>query len=448
MNRISGLLAAAAVLMLAACDTESTLPEATGKAGIRAINAMPRSPEFLFLIEERSLGSVAYKSVSSPARYDDLEYTFNVDMRFAGETSLRRVASQFLDMQADRDYTLLVSGAVESPTITIWEDDERTFDEGSIVFEARFAHTAASLGEIDYYFSAPDVVPVLGQQVATLSFGEIAAPIDYAEGDYELTITPAGDPDTVLFVSTVTTLLAGNTLFITPFDGIASDVAPVVVRAIAAGGGAITLPDARFPSTVEFVNASVDLGTSDIYNDEALTSQIVADHAYRDVTEEISIVDDANLFFYTPSGDTGAVTLEASLSAFGGTRFRIVATGVAGALQTLNLVPDRAGVDTQVKLSALHTSNNFAFLDVYAVDPGESIDDAIAVASLVPLEPANAALTAGSYDLYVTEFQDKSVLAGPYRVDVSVGDVIDMIILDTVDPAVLDVLFPAGVPST
>ena len=433
--------------MLSACDNESALPAATGKASIRAINAMPRSPELLFLIEERSLGSVAYKSASSTASYDDLEYTFNIDMLFAGELSLRRVARQFIDVQADRDYTLLVSGDVANPTITIWEDDERTFDEGSTVFEARFAHTSASLGAIDYYFAAPDVVPALGQQVATLSFGEIADPIDYAEGEYVLTITPAGDPDTVLYVSPVTTLVAGNTLFITPFDGIASDVAPVVVRAIAVSGGAITLPDARFPSTIEFVNASIDLGTSDIYDDEALTSQIVADHAYRDVTEEISIVDNNSAFFYTPAGDTGAVTLEAALSDFGGIRFRIVATGVAGALQTLNLVPDRAGVDTQVKLSALHTSNNFAFLDVYAVDAGEGIDDARAVASLVPLEPANAALTGGSYDLYVTEFREKTVLAGPYRVDVSVGDVIDMIILDTVDPAVLDVLFPAGVPS-
>ena len=178
MKRISGLFAAAAVLMLAACDTESTLPEATGKGTIRAINAMPTSPEFRLLIEERSLDTVAYRSASSPARYDDLEYTFNIEIPFAGESSVRRVASQFIDVQADKDYTLLVSGAVAAPTITLWENDERIFDEGSTVFQGYFAHAAASLGTVDYYFAAPGVAPVLGEQVATLSFGEIAAPVD------------------------------------------------------------------------------------------------------------------------------------------------------------------------------------------------------------------------------------------------------------------------------
>lgn len=448
MKRISALLAAVAVLMLAACDTGSTLPEASGKATVRAINAMSASPEFRFLIEERTLDTVAYKFSTSPERYDDLDYTFNIELFFTGESSVRRVASQFIDVQADRDYTLLVSGAAANPTITVWEGDERIFDEGGTAFAARFTHAAASLGRVDYYFSAPGVAPVLGEQVATLSFGEIAAPVDYSAGDYVLTITSAGDPESVLYVSDSTSLGAGNTLFITPFDGIATDTAPVVVRAIAAAGGGLTIPDPRFPSTVEFVNASIDLGTSDIYDDESLASPIVTAHAYRDVTEEIEIVAGSNLFFYTPAGGTGAVTLESTLPASGGVRYRVVAAGLAGALQTLGVIPDRAGVETHAKLSSLHAANNFEFLDVYAVAPGESIDDADVELSLVQLGPATASLTAGSYDLYVTEFQEKIVLAGPYRVDVSLGDVIDLIIIDTEDPAVLDVLFLAGGPSS
>ncbi len=437
-----------AVLVLAACDTGSTLPEATGKGSIRAINAMPRSPEFQFLIEERSLGAIAYKSASSSARYDDLEYTFNIEIAFAGESSARRVASQFIDVQANRDYTLLVSGAVANPTITLWENDERLFDQDDTEFEAYFAHAAASLGTVDYYFSAPGVAPVLGEQVATLSFGEITAPVDYPAGEYVMTITSAGDPDAVLFVSEPAALIAANTLFIMPFDGVATDTAPVVVRAMAASGSSLTIPDSRFPPTVEFVHASIDLGTSDIYNDEELTSRIVAGHAFRDVSEEIGIAADTNVFLYTPAGDTGAVTLESSLPASGGSRYRVVAAGVAGALQTLSLVPDRSAVDTHVKLSSVHTSNNFEILDVYAVAPGETPDDANAASSLLGLTPTSSVLTAGSYDLFVTDFGEKTVLAGPYRVDVSVGDVVEMIVVDTVDPAVLDVVFVSGGPST
>ena len=58
----------------------------------------------------------------------------------------------------------------------------------------------------------------------------------------------------------------------------------------------------------------------------------------------------------------------------------------------------------------------------------------------------NAPLGAGSYDVYLTEFNDKTVLAGPYRLDLALGDIVDMAAVDTVDPAVLDILFMQGGP--
>ena len=61
---------------------------------------------------------------------------------------------------------------------------------------------------------------------------------------------------------------------------------------------------------------------------------------------------------------------------------------------------------------------------------------------------AASGLTSGSYDIYVTEFTQKVVLAGPYSIDVVIGDVVEMLIVDTDDPGVLDVLFLSGGPAT
>jgi hypothetical protein len=38
-------------------------------------------------------------------------------------------------------------------------------------------------------------------------------------------------------------------------------------------------------------------------------------------------------------------------------------------------------------------------------------------------------------------------LAGPYRIDTALGDVVDLLIVDTIDPAVLDILFLSGGPT-
>jgi len=449
MNKTSIGLLAIAAFFISACNPQPDLPEPSGKASVRAINAIPASPAVNFSIEERGIGSVAYKASSGTASYDDFDYTFNFDVLFFGESATRRVASRNIDFQAGKDYTLLVSGELASPTITVWEGDERTFVEADTVFEARFAHAAASLGTVDYYFDDPAVTPALGNQVATLAFGEATTAIDYGTGDYVLTITAAGDPDAVLYVSDSTAIGARNAFIFTAFDGDAGDTAPTIVRAIAVQGTSASLPDPNYPPTLEFINASMDLGTADIYTDEALTSIIVADHAYTDITAELPVATGDTTLYYTPAGDTAAVSLESAFTVAGGRRYQAVASGVAGALGVTVFLPDRTSDSTRVKLLPFQASNNFAFLDVYAVPTGESVDDYFPVrVGLAPTEiSAASGLTAGSYDIYVTEFAQKVVLAGPYPVDVIGGDFVEMIIVDTDDPGVLDVLFLSGGPA-
>lgn len=449
MNRVFVLLLCAASIVMGACGSDSTLPAASGKASVRAINAIKSSEEFSFLIEERVISSVAYASTTSPIRYDNLDYTFNVDVFYAGESAFRRVASQFIDLEADKDYTLLVSGSLASPTLTLWEGDERDFAAEDTVFAARFAHTAATLGDVDYYFADPAVAPVLGDQVATLSFGEISAAEDFAEGDYVLTITAAGDPGTILFVSETTAFAARGAFIITPFDAAANNTAPIISRALNTVGSSFTLPDARFAPTVEFINASIELGASDIYDDEMLTSLRVSDHAFRNVSAELEIASGDNTFYYTPTGDTAAVTLESTLPALANVRYRIVAGGASGNFSTSRFVPDRRPVETHAKLVPFQASVNVDFADIYAVAADASIDDSFPVRSALGSGEASATvpLAAGSYDLYVTRFGEKTPLVGPIRINVALGDIVDMIVFDTVDPEVLDILFLAGGPT-
>jgi hypothetical protein len=194
----------------------------------------------------------------------------------------------------------------------------------------------------------------------------------------------------------------------------------------------------------------MDLGTADIYTDEALTSRIVADHAYTDISAELPVPPGETTLYYTPAGDTAAVTLESVFTIAGGRRYRAIANGVADALVVTALIPNRLSESTRVRLLPFQASNNFALLDVYAVPAGESIDDKFPVRLGLGQSEISAAsgLTSGSYDIYVTEFTQKVVLAGPYSIDVVIGDVVEMLIVDTDDPGVLDILFLSGGPAT
>jgi len=428
-------------LLLGACVNESSLPVATGKASVRAINAIEASPDIVFLIEERSLGQISYKDMSSLQQYDDLDYTFNFDIRYAGDSENTRIVSQPISFVADQDYTLLISGTLANAAITVWEGAQRTFDADVTVFQANFAHASNLLGTVDYYFAASGIAPVMGAAVATLSFGEAAPPMDFEAGDYVMIITTAGDPGDVLFTSIQTSFGAGGVITILPFDGDADDNAPVLVRAITVLGTATTMASVDHAATVQFLHASFELGISDIYNDEMLTSQVIANHAFKELSADVETSAIENMYRYTPAGTLNE-TVAGTLNAFPGNRYRFIALGQSGGFITDAIVLDRRPVDSTVKILLYQASFNYEFLNLYAVDADTTIEDKIPffVALATGAESSSARLIPGIYDIYVTEFGETEVLAGPVRIDVAFGDVVDMVIFDTVDPALLEIV--------
>lgn len=447
MKRTVVLLTLASALILGACGGDSKFPEATGKGSIRAINAIKTSPAITFLIEERPIGTVDFRQISSLNEYDDLDYNFNFDTFFLGDESLTRVATQFIDVVADMDYILLLSGTLTAPSVIVWEAAERTFDGTETVFEARFAHTSDSLGSTDYYFAAPGVPPVLGEEVGTLVFGDVLTSIDYAAGDFVLTVTTSGDPSDVLFQSDTATFLAATQYVISTFDGGANARAPIIGRAFALGvnaiSGAVTLPDVNYPATVEFVNGSLALDTVDIYDDALQTSLIVDDHAYMGVSAELDLAPGDNLVYYTPFDLNSPVLIESSINFFLGLRGRVVGYGPVDALVARAYLPDRRPVETHAKLQLFNAGINYEFIDIYAIEADAIFEDQppIQIAFATGVLGPTLLLATGSYDLYIREFLGTVNLAGPIRLDVTLGDVVGGMIFDTIDPAVLELTF-------
>jgi len=444
MKRTGLLLALTTGLLLGACGGGSQLPVATGKASITAINAIQGSPEMNFLIEERAIGQVRYQNTTAPDSYDDLDYTFSFEVFFAGDLTLTRIASQHIDFVADQHYTILAGGTIAAPVLTVWDVPQRTFVDTDTVFQARFSHASNSLSAttIDVYFALDGVAPVLGEQVATLNIGELSDALDFEADDYVVTITTSGDPTDVLFTSRPTTLLPRTIMVVTPFDGDANDTSPLVVRGLGVLGGAVPFHDSLASSTVQFLHTAKEMNTSDVYDDAALSSQILADHAYRDLTADADIAVGNYEYFYTPAGDTTIVSLDTNFSVALGFHYRVTAVGSGGVYSTINTIMDRRSIDTAAKLLYFPSSNNFELTNLYIVEAGTSIDDQFPFrAGIVSRLPGpSLELEPGNYDVYITEFLSKVALAGPFPLNVALGDVVDMVVYDTDDPAVLDIV--------
>ncbi len=430
------------MLITAACGGDSQLPEATGKASIRAINAIKTAPDVAFRIEERTILEVGYQKSSNLAEYDDLDYTFNFDVRYTGEDSPRRIASQYIDFVADQEYTLLLSGTLANPELTLWEIAQRDFAADETLFQLRFSHNSEFLGltDLDFYLAPIGVIPAAGEAVSSVAFGDLSPPMDIEAGTYVLTITSANDAADILYTSDEINFAATTNLIISPFDATSSRTSDFTVHILGSQAGSTEIADSTTQATVQFLHASYDLDTVNIYDDELLTSQVLADHMYTDLSPEIPISAGDNTFRYTPT--TGSpVLVQGDLLAVAGVRYRFLVAGVNTAFATTALIPDTRSLETTAKLLVAQASNNFDYMEFYIVDSGEMVDDTNRLERILTASFPNiaAGLPAGDYDIYVTDFEPTDILAGPIPLSVVLGDVVDIMIFDDpMDPAVLD----------
>ncbi len=439
LTRYFTLLAALAIT-IAGCTTDSNFPDATGKGTVRAINAIKGSPPVVFLIEERTLGSVDYKAATTPQSYDDLSYLFNFEVRYPEEAQRRRVASRTLQVVADRDFTFIMTGDVASPTITLIESDEREWSDSDTNFEARFMHLAPSLGAVDVYLDADGVPPATGGEAASLSNGEINTYADFAAGDYVVTVTTAGDPADVIYESTIRVFGAQTSWTIAVFEGDENDLHPIAVSGFPTEGAALPFAERNTRSQVRFIQTSIDLPVADIYEDEMLSVLLQEDHAFGDVTAYQELDEGVKRLTYTPANDTGTTLFALDFIATAGVRADFLAIGQTGNYGGLPLLPDRRAVSTEARLRFIQTSVNQDLVDIYVVPAGETIDGEFPVNAALGFAATTALLgyVAGDYDIYVTPFAEETVLDGPFPVSLALGDVVEFLILDRVDPALVE----------
>lgn len=444
MKRTFLLLTCISTMMLTACTSDTSLPTPTGKGVVRAINAIPGSPEVSFLIEERFLAGVPYKNSSTPVEYDDFNYNFNFEIAHPGDTAFTRVATEAVKVDADRDHILLISGDINMPTVTVIDGDIRTFDGSETVFEARFLNAAASLGNVDVYFEPPGTLPGTNPPTATLAFGEIANAADFAEGSYVITVTAENDVNTVHFTSGEASLLPQFAHVISLFDGDANDTAPLLVRSMTTVGNSLTFVDADHPPQIRFIHGASTLEIVDVYDDDVLTNRVVAGLDFKGTTAYFDATIEAKTYYFTPANSTAVILFERALPAPVPGRFsNIYAIGDTDAWSAPGLIADLAPTSISFRILLFHAALNHATFDAYILDrdvPLGEDDSPILLAAAYGTAAPIINIAAGNVDLYLTVRAEKTVIAGPFQIDATLGTQIELVLVDTVDPLTAELI--------
>ncbi len=419
---------------------ESDQEKATGKATLRAVHGIVDAPDLVFRIEARSLGTVTYAASSAAAEYDDLLYNFNFDINIAGGSS-RRLATTPLDVAADTEYLFVLTGTLDAPSVTLWQDDERVWDGTETVFELAVAHHNNSLGALDVYFDAPGVAPAPGNELGTISQGERIAPAEFAAGEYVLTITAAGDPGTIHFSSNTRAWSPSTRDTVVILDKNPSRTSPVTVSRISGTGSSTQLADSRFPPQARILHAASGVDNVDLAENNEFGALITSNLAFSDLTADTAISQGTNIYTFTDTGNAGAPIAEGELTVPAGTYLTIALTGPQGEPGVIGSISQRRPHATSGRVGFLNVASAFEFVDIYLLQPEQALDDTSPVISFLPFQAPVplGATAANNYDMVITISGEKTIVAGPVALDVANGDVIEVLILDTADPNVAQV---------
>lgn len=432
-SKFSVLLTAAALLLAGCVETERQ--QATGKGHVRGVNGVVTAPAVVFSIEERSQGSLQYRFSSDGRRWDDLSYEFRFDVFEFGNTEATRLVNIPVDLVANTDYVFVLTGSIANPDFLQWTQPERIFEGTETVFETGFGHAAPQLGQVDFYLDPFGTPPAVGNERATLSFGDFSPAIELPAGDYRVTLTAPGDPSTVIFRSQRVTLQAANGTIFAIFDPSPSITGNASVTLINRAGAAADLVDRTADASARFLHNAFGSPNVDIYLDQDFANPVATNIGFGEVTSDLPLPGTSTTVTYTTSGDPADVLLESDLDTIRGLRYTAYFFGPSELLVQTGRRDDRRPRETSGRIRVVHNSSNIELIDVYVVPAGTDIADAFPAFGglLTVLDTGYLDFDGDSYDVILTLSGEKTPISTPLALDLALGDVAELAIVDTSD---------------
>ena len=298
-------------------------------------------------------------------------------------------------------------------------------------FFAQVVHASPSAPPVDVFVTGfdADLTAEAPVNTAPLAFGDFTPRLQVPEGDYQIRVTLAGDPASIVYDSGEIPLGAGEDLLITAVEnvGLGDSAVQLVVLD---GAGSATLFDAATPAAAVAAHLSPDAPAVDILADVTATAN---DEAIRLATNVafpgVCVIDGIPA---GPDGTSYALNVVANSDnsvsalpepiAFDAQQNGAAAVLVSGffssgtpSITAIPLAVDPRSVVTEARVRISHASPSTAEVDLYLLEAGTDFDsaDVTPAFSSVPFGADTGVLSIapGDYDVYVTPAGDKSVRA-------------------------------------
>ena len=378
-----------------------------------------------------------YRGVSS-FTFDEDQYDFNLEMQAPGEEMPTRVSSVSVEMVAGTEYTFVITERAGVIQPILLEQPSASSD-----LATSFIHAANSLSTVDVFIEAPGTDVTTAVPWGSASFRERLEPEPrtLSAGDYELTITNAGDPTTVLLASPTFTLADAQNVLFALVDGAHTGTAPASV--IVTGALTEELVDRNLDANLRVINATAPANPIDVLVDSQLNPPLIAGLGFTAISADVALPPGERALTITPAGNPGVLEVDQQTVVMPAGRFStVLVTGQPGAVSAGITLDDRRPVAGQATVTLYNGAAQFTGIDFFLVNPGTDITTVPALAVVgFPGFDTSQPLAPGSYELVLRENGTQNIVAGPLVVTLEDGGIHSLLATDGASTSTADVTF-------
>lgn len=447
MRRIALTLLLCAAL--AGCDD---LSDSLGAEGaFQTLHAVPDLQATTFFVRITPFATLDYIGNTGLLSVGTGTYPLRYEVRRPDQTELQTLLSVDVAVDANREYTYVLTGTAAAVEFTTWDRAARAFADDSIL-ATEYGHAAQGFGPLDFYLEAPGANLPGAMPRASLAYQEEISDVDVPPGDYVLTITTQGQVGDVLFQSATFTLTARTSVLFAVLSGADLGTAPLLVRVLG-DPFLVTLQDANSPPGLRAAHSVLNTGNVDFVVDDNFATPLISDVAFKEVTAETSspVVGAEVALDVTPTGDPSMSLVENTLVLENGVAYSLYYIGTTDALSTVQLLDDSRRLAEFAKVRVFEGAANYFAVDVYFVEPGEDYRDFFPGISGIGFGSATGYLEI-SPDVYDIVFTPQGVpdtiIAQLQNQDLIGTGVYSFLIVDTDDVNVAELVLYDDVPAT
>ena len=401
---------------------------------VTLFHAAPSQGTLSFIRVQVRESTLEYQQ-SATGSWDADTYTFHVDLAPIGSDP-ERLLSFTRELVAENEYKFIAAERAGQLEVIVLEAP--VFSGGGGNLQITPIHLAETLGPVDLFLEPPGSDLAAATPLASLNFAQSGAPSPIAAGDYEVSLTEAGNPTNVILASNTFSLPVGQTVLFSIVEGANQGFAPVAV--VASGGGDLRLVDRNLQSAVRAINAVADRGAVDVGFDSELAPPLIPDLAYGAVSDHVLIAEGTHNLTVAPAGNPGSIILDAEFVANGGRFGTWLVAGNQGNLFSEFLLEDNRVLAGKAKVNVYNGAVGFAPIDVYIAEPGTDLDTVAPTAQLTTgTSRTGLTISPGDYELTVEETGVGTVLAGPIAITIAAGGNYSILATDTLAGATVDI---------